>query len=428
MGRWLVTALLSFLIIFTAGCEGSDGPVASDDPGGSNDTAGYEETTTPEGDRPEGAKGKGEGLDAEMVPRAVAAGRTYTLAGYGEGSLWATDQASCNDTSGLSETDFSSAACAGPPETLLKRLDSRTGEAVAEIPLEGFAPPIAEVVFGAGSVWVSSGKSYPSPPGGSPGDIVLRIDPQTNEVVGRIPVASPAGLAFGFGSVWVTNARGGTVSRIDPATGEVAAEIEVGTQGAADVAVDEESGAVWVGSHPLAQEPGPGLEGPPSGDRKLTRVDPETNRVVAEVPIEDGETIGGVESVAVGEEAVWAASGNGKLYRVDPETNEVAAIVPLGDYTKDLLVSGGAVWATVQASGEASSSGGSEATPSGGPGGASPQDSLKRVDPKTNEVVGSIDLGPLEASNYGRLASGGDYVWFVSGAETGEGALMRIAL
>ena len=50
-------------------------------------------------------------------------------------------------------------------------------------------------------------------------------------------------VAVGEGSVWVVNAKDGTVSRIDPRTNDVAAPIRVGGS-PRDVAVG--SGRIWV--------------------------------------------------------------------------------------------------------------------------------------------------------------------------------------
>lgn len=132
---------------------------------------------------------------------------------------------------------------------------------------------------------------------------MLRVDPGTNRVVGRTPVSSPSGVDFGHGSVWVTSAGSGTLSRIDPDTGEVVAKIEVG-RGAVDVAVDERGGAVWVAGLHLPEDFGESLPPEHSEARKLSRVDPKTNRVVAEVPIGANSPTGGAQSVEVGEGAV----------------------------------------------------------------------------------------------------------------------------
>ncbi len=341
------------------------------------------ETTVPEEDRPaSGAAREQVGLDAE----AVSPGGAYLPAGFGEGSLWATDVSICNDggssprssSGGASFSSSAQAMCSLPNKTLLKRLDPRTGEEVAAITLEDFATNTTEVAVGAGSVWVSSAS-------GEAG-VVLRVNLETNRVVDRIPVGSPTGVAYGHGSVWVTSSGHGTLSRVDPRTGEVAAKIEVG-RGATDVAVDEGSGAVWVAS-------GSFFLGEDSEHNKLSRVDPATNRVVAEIPIAAHARYGGAQSVAVGEGAAWAQGGDGgKLFKVDPATNKVVASLSLGDYSSHLAVYGGAVWATVQVSAGTR---------------------LVRVDPRTEQVVASEELGSGGRVGYGRLVEGGGYVWFGS--------------
>ena len=81
---------------------------------------------------------------------------------------------------------------------VLWRIDSRGSAITATIPLRrnpggrAVGEP-AGVAVGAGSVWVADAT------GG-----VLKIDPKTNTVVERIPIAGfPHGIAFGPGHVWV---------------------------------------------------------------------------------------------------------------------------------------------------------------------------------------------------------------------------------
>jgi DNA-binding beta-propeller fold protein YncE len=387
----VVGAFLSaFLVV---GCAGSGGTGNIDGHGGERDAGATSEETTASTEDQSAAKATQEpaSLDVEVVP----SGGAYSPAGFGDGSLWATDIATCNDTGSPSSSASSSVssvdgslsvslvACAMPDKMLLKRLDPRTGEEVATIPLKHFFTEILEVTYGAGSVWVSSGY-YPGA-----AKVVLRIDPQTNRVVETIPVDTPSGLDFGHGSVWVTSAGHGTLSRIDPESGKVVAKIEVG-KGAVDIATDEGSGAVWVADW--------------LKNGKLTRVDPETNRVVAQIPIRPGAQEGGASSVAVGEGAVWAQSVDGRLLKVDPATNEVVASVPLGDYSSYLAIYGDAVWATVQ--------------------GFASERRLLKVDPRTARVIADEDVGPVSKTDFGQLVAGGGRVWFVSAAgKMGKGEL-----
>ena len=343
-------------------------------------------------------------------PNETSLGGAYMPAGFGEGSLWATDIFVCDDT-GVG----GGGACAVEAGMPISRLDPQTGEQEAAVELEDFSANTTEVAFGAGSVWVSSADYEPGPvEERQPWDAVFRVDPQTNRLADRIPVDAPTGVAFGHGSVWSVSAGHGTLSRIDPASGEVVAKIKVG-RGAVDVAVDEESGAVWVAGLYLPKDYDDYDPSEDLGANKLSRVDPKTNRVVAEIPVRadaSEATDGGAQNVAVGEGAVWVASVDGRLLEVDPATNEVVATVSLGDYSSDLAVTGGSVWVSGQ-------------NRSG--------TWLKRVGPRTTQVDWSRGLGAMDNGGYGRLAAeedGGGRVWFVEGGRwpgEGDGTLARIS-
>ena len=136
------------------------------------------------------------------------------------------------------------------------------------------------VAVGEGSVWVGD---IQHPISGA--STVFRIDPRTNEVVARIPVAAEvASVAVGGGFVWVAS-DDGTLTKIDPEANVVADTVKLG--GAlSDVAVGE--GAVWVAN---------------SGARNVARVDPETNDVVATIP-----TRARPDAIAVGEGLVWVTA------------------------------------------------------------------------------------------------------------------------
>jgi hypothetical protein len=395
----LIAVVGAFVIaVLVVGCR-AGGPGNNDGRSGERDAV----TTKEDATAPEGARSKAQtaqepvgGLDAKVVS---AVGQANLPAGYGEGSLWATDfepiSAACDDVVEPGEGPCSASASASPagglPKTLLKRVDPQTGEEVATIPLKGLTLAFTQVAFGAGSVWVSSGSYSMGPaPKRQPGDVVVRIDPRTNRVVDRIPVDPPSGLAFGQGSVWVTSAGYGTVSRIDPQSEKVE-KIKVG-RGVVDIATDESSGAVWVASAYLPKDYG-GYDNPKySEDRNLTRLDPETNRVVKEIPIEAHSQYGGAGNVAVGEGAVWVLSEDGKILKVDPATNEIAAMVDVGDWSSHLVVYGGGVWAMVQVK----------------------EFRLVRVDPRTMHIVASEDIGPIPKIGEGGVAAGGGYVWFSS--------------
>lgn len=114
--------------------------------------------------------------------------------------------------------------------------------------------PFSEgIAIGEGGVWVASTHDG----GTGPGDIV-RIDPQTGEIVDTIPVGSlpgwewgGGGIAVGQGSVWVLGAERidgdirAIVQQIDPSTNSVVDVIELGMgSSAGDVWVDETG--IWA--------------------------------------------------------------------------------------------------------------------------------------------------------------------------------------
>jgi len=115
----------------------------------------------------------------------------------------------------------------------VSRIDPRTNRVTAKIAVP--AASLAAVAFGAGSVWVSD------PAAGA----VWRVEPGRPRVTMRtISVdEGSAALAFGHGSLWVVNPVAGTVTRIDPRTNAVVDRIEVG-QPALGVAAGD--AGVWV--------------------------------------------------------------------------------------------------------------------------------------------------------------------------------------
>jgi DNA-binding SARP family transcriptional activator/streptogramin lyase len=90
--------------------------------------------------------------------------------------------------------------------------------------------PVFFVAYGSHHVWATRGSE------------LLRIDPGSNQVDGRLQIGTPTGLATGGGSVWVT-----TVSeqllRIDPRTTKVTSALPLGDQAFAPVYA---RGSLWV--------------------------------------------------------------------------------------------------------------------------------------------------------------------------------------
>jgi len=263
---------------------------------------------------------------------------------------------------------------AGTNPTWVTRWVTPTNPLTRQTPTIALPAPPTRLAAAEDAVWVLT-----------PADNrVVRIDPATNQVVATIRVGrAPSGLAVGAGAVWVSRRSDGAVVRIDPAANRVVATIPVGpAPGAMTVA----GGVVWVA---LPQ-------------RGLGQIDPASNRsTVVDVP---GCCAG---ELAAGKGALWVANrGDGSLVRVDPGTGRVAARVLLPRTTDQrphqVAVGEGAVWVTS----------------------ASPRrdaaNLLWRVDPASNQVTGTLDLGPTSAGGIpNSVAAGNGAVW-VGGATKGS--------
>jgi YVTN family beta-propeller protein len=150
---------------------------------------------------------------AQRIPLPVGVRTGIAL---GDGSVWVSERVN------LEGVETGRAA--------IRRIDPESGE-VKTISVDQGSEAI---IFAYGSVWVVNGLE----------DSVLRIEPETNEVVREIPVGnSPSSIAAGAGALWVTNTGDGTVSRIDPETRSVIKTIELGNRPLGVLVHDD---LVWV--------------------------------------------------------------------------------------------------------------------------------------------------------------------------------------
>jgi streptogramin lyase len=125
--------------------------------------------------------------------------------------------------------------------------------------------------------------------------IVSRIDPQTNLVEPYRLDEVPDDIVAGAGGVWVGHTAAGSLTRLDPATGAVVARVELDTE---PLFLATGDGALWV-----------------LGLTRLVRIDPNTNRAVASLPLELARRPGPepyvVGGLVAGDGAVWIADASG---------------------------------------------------------------------------------------------------------------------
>jgi streptogramin lyase len=191
---------------------------------------------------------------------------------------------------------------------------------------EGFYRGLA---YGGGSLWVSEVFG-----GDDAGDVVTEVDPETGaerqiHFPSRTP-GTPLAWSEGYGDLWFSNFDLGTLTKIHPSTRAVETiDSDLSIPGATVVAGD----AVWVGDWD-----GPRIE-------RLRAVGTPTPRMIS-LPVQNAQV--GVWTVAAGEGYVWATTPrDGAVWRIDPETNVVTRIA-IPHFPTGITTSAGNVWITVR--------------------------------------------------------------------------------
>jgi virginiamycin B lyase len=202
-------------------------------------------------------------------------------------------------------------------------------------------------------------------------------------VVARIKVpVGPGWLETGFGSLWVSKSRSKRVLRIDPATNQIVARIPVGSDPELGIGVG--LGFVWIAD---------------TKDHSITQIDPQTNRVVRTIPVNVGDDPEG--SIGVGEGSIWVLTSeggtdSGTLTRIDAESGEVRTNITVRPKSHAAIVAFNSVWVTSTGS-----------------------NTVSRIDPTLNTVMAEIPVHSLPRF----LIASEDSVWVLS---QGDGSLIRV--
>lgn len=233
---------------------------------------------------------------------------------------------------------------------------------VAAVVEVGEDPGYAVVAYG--SLWV----------GNHHGDSISRIDPDGAQVVATIDVpGEPTGVAAGFESIWTVTQVQPAIRRIDPGTDTVTATIGVEGRAGPINPLAAGADAMW-----FASDLG-----------TLARIDPATNEVTAS---SDVGVSGCPGSIAAGFGSIWYASlcDAAELLRIDPASMAVVARIPVPRGSVSPAVGNGVIW-TISPSGELSS-----------------------VSPESNTVKGKAKV----ADTAEQLVFGLGDVWVRAGATT----------
>jgi glutamine cyclotransferase len=189
-------------------------------------------------------------------------------------------------------------------------------------------------------------------------------------------ITSVHGVSYDGTNIWI--ATGDTLNAIDPASGRTVRAINVPAH----------AGTAFDGQH-LFQI---------SGDR-IQKVDPKTGDVIASVPTPDG----GASGMAWAEGSLWVGQHRGrKIHQVDPESGAILRTIESNRFVTGVTWVGDELWhGTWEAD----------------------QSELRRVDPKSGEVLEQIDMPP--GITVSGLESNGGDTFFCGGGDSGKVRAVR---
>lgn len=199
------------------------------------------------------------------------------------------------------------------------RINPKTNKEIAIVPMLG--DPCAGLAFGFGSLWVPLCGKHNS---------MVRVNTVTNRISARLslgPAGPEGGIAASGDSIWIVTDNAGTLVRIDPATNKARQKISI-PPGSYNPCFNE--GTVWITG---------------AITNILTAVDASTGEVLASIPVGPNPRF-----LTAGEGSIWTLNqGDGTVTRVDAQSRKVTATIMLGvpGHGGDIAWGAGSIWTTV---------------------------------------------------------------------------------
>ena len=189
-------------------------------------------------------------------------------------------------------------------------------------------------------------------------------------------VTNVAGVSFDGANVWM--ATGDTLNAFDPESGKIVRKLDVRAQ----------AGTAFDGHH-LFQ----------IAEDRIQKVDPKSGRVLATIPTPEG----GASGMAWAEGSLWVGQHrNRKIHQVDPQTGAILRTIESNRFVTGVTWLGDELWHGTLEEG---------------------QSELRRIDPKSGEVLEQIDMPPgILVSG---LESNGRDTFFCGGATSGKVRAVR---
>src|SRR5689334_10085714 len=203
----------------------------------------------------------------------------------------------------------------------------------------------------------------------------------TAEIVreyGPFPAAERVnGVTYDGRHVWF--AAGDTLNAFDPATGKMHRSIDVAAH----------AGTAFDGEHifQIAED-------------RIQKIDPKTGRVIATIPAPGG---GGDSGLTWAEGTLWVGHyRDRKIHQIDPETGAILRTIESNRFVTGVTWVDGELWHATD---------------------ENKQSDLRRVDPRTGEVLERLDM-PAGAFVSGLESDGGDR-FYCGGGRSGKVRAVR---
>jgi virginiamycin B lyase len=199
------------------------------------------------------------------------------------------------------------------------RIDPKTNRRVATVRLPG--EPCAGLAIGFGSLWVPLCHAVP---------LLAKVDLKSNQLISIFktgPAAAEGGIAASPDSVWLVIDKQGSLARIDPDTGTVR---QITHLPAGSYNPFYNDGKIWITRADGAE---------------VTSVDASTGAVLA-----TAATGPGPRFLTAGAGAIWTLNqGDGSVTRINTGPRQVTNTIALRMPGKggDISFGGGMIWATV---------------------------------------------------------------------------------
>ena len=209
----------------------------------------------------------------------------------------------------------------------LVRIDARHGVGPT-LTLPATPAGSYSVAVGGGAVWVGAGT-------------VLKIDPHGPTILGKAEgdCCSPLDVEYAYGAAWVAE-WGENVTKLGATSLRRVTSQPIGEL---EVRLARGYGAVWAAGVTTIGGRVPSV---------VWKLDPVTALPEAGFPVghwTPSHFIHWTNSIAVGAGGVWVAPSNNRfLMRIDPDTGRVTATIPLGRPPAGLAIADGKVWVTLR--------------------------------------------------------------------------------